>query len=308
MKKILALSFAMVSLSGCAFIEQLRSAGQPQHPSTAMQVMQGAGLAEGLADLPVYRSVLDERAALVVAAQAALVKELAPANAGRAEPVVYPVQAAFMSFKGRTDPTLPLRKDLRYIFWLPASQAADVQAAQIRWSDVLEQAAARALPEGYRTEPFEWVNTSADGVDSTHRVLRVDGPLCSDWSCVLEGGFTSRENPQLSAEGPLQRVPTPPVAGHSEAESFIQAKAAYMTFSQVTSQYLEVGRGAQWRMEKQPVPGFDHNAFYQRLSAELPSWAFIYAGPENPVYQTQIPLIVHEGQEHFFAVPGGPRP
>lgn len=307
MKKILALSFALVSLSGCALIEQLSSAGQPQRPSTAMQVMQGAGLAEGLADLPVHRSVPHERAALVAAAQAALVKELAPANAGRAEPVVYPVQAAFMSFNGRTDPTLPLRTDLRFISWLPASQAADETAAQLKWSQTLEQAAARALPDGYHTEPFEWVNTSADGVESTHRVLRVDGPLCSDWSCVLEGGFTSHENPALSSESPMRRVPTPAIAGHGESESFTQSKAAYMTFNQVTSQYLEVGRGAQWRMEKQPVPGFDHNEFYQRLSAELPSWAFVYAGPENPVYQTPIPVVLHEGQEHFFAVPGSRR-
>lgn len=307
MNNILVLSLAMVSLSGCALIDQLRSAGQPQRPSTAMQVMQGAGLAEGLADLAVHRSQLDERGELVAAAQAALINELAPANAGRAEPVVYPVQAAFMSFKGRTDPTLPLRTDLRFISWLPASQAANETEAQVKWSQALEQAAAGALPAGYRTEPFEWINTSADGVESTHRLLRVDGPLCSDWSCVLEGGFTSHENPALSAESPMRRVPTPAVVEHGEAESYTQTKAAHMTFSQVTSQYLEVGRGAQWRMEKQPVPGFDHNAFYQRLSAELPAWAYIYAGAENPVYQTQIPVVLHAGQEHFFAVPGGPR-
>ncbi|SDT03328.1 hypothetical protein SAMN05216421_2742 [Halopseudomonas xinjiangensis] len=307
MKQIILLSFVILSLSGCSVLEQLQSAGKQSHASHAMQLMQGANQAEGLADLAVHRSALDDRAALVTAAEVSLIRELTPANAGRAEPVVYPVQAAFMSFKGRTDPTLPLRDDLRFISWLPASQAADEQAAQLRWSEVLEQAVARALPQGYHTEPFEWVNTSADGVESTHRVLRVDGPLCSEWSCVLEGGFTSRENPDLSAEIPMQRVTTPPVAGHSEAESFTQTKAAHMTFSQVTSQYLEVGRGAQWRMEKQLVPGFDHNAFYQRLSAELPAWTFIYAGPENPVYQTQIPVVLHEGQEHFFAVPGGRR-
>ena len=270
-----------------------------------MQVMRAAGQADGLSDLTVPRSALNDHAAMVAAARTALAQELAPANEGRAEPVTYPVQAAFMSFKGRTDPTLPLRTDLRFIAWLPASQAADETAARLSWSKVLEEAAARALPDGHETEPFEWVNTSAEGVETTHRVLRVNGPLCSDWSCVLEGGFTSQENPALSEAAAMQRVPTPSVAAHGEAESYLQTKAVAITFSQVTSQYLEVGRGAQWRMEKQPVPGFDHNAFYQRISAELPGWVYIYAGPENPVYATQVPVVLHKGQERFFAVPGG---
>lgn len=304
MYKAVVLGSLMVALGGCSVIERLQSPGTSR-PSEAMRVMQAAGQADGLADLAIPKAMMDNRAAVVAAAQAALIEELAPANAGRAEPVTYPVQAAFMSFKGRTDPTLPLRTDLRFIAWLPASQAADETAARLKWSEVLEQAAAWALPDGHETEPFEWVNTSAEGIETTHRALRVNGPLCSDWSCVLEGGFTSQENPALSEAAAMQRVPTPSVAEHGEAESYLQTKAVAITFSQVTSQYLEVGRGAQWRMEKQPVPGFDHNAFYQRISAELPDWAYIYAGPENPIYATQVPVVLHRGQARFFAVPGG---
>jgi hypothetical protein len=117
---------------------------------------------------------------------------------------------------------------------------------------------------------------------------------------MLEGGFTSRENPPLSEAAAMQRVSTPSVAGHGAAESYLQSKAVPVTFSLVTSQYSEVGRGTQWRMEKQPAPGFDHNEFYQRISAELPGWVYIYVGPENAAYATQIPVVLHQGRELFF--------
>lgn len=302
MRKVVVVVSLMVVLGGCSVIERLQSPGG-NRMSSAMRVMQAAGQADGLSDLMIPKAKMDNRDEVVAAAQAALKEELAPANAVRTEPVVYPVQAAFMSFRGRTEPLLPLRTDIRFISWMPASMAADEAAARLSWSELLEQAAVRVLPDGHHAEAFEWINTSADGVETTHRVLRVDGPLCPDGSCVLEGGFISRENPSLSPETAMRRVPTPGIAGHGEAQSYTQTQASHVTFSQVTSQYLEVGRGAQWHMEKQPVPGFDHDAFYRRLSAELPEWTYVYAGPENAVYSTSIPVMLHRGQELFFTVP-----
>ncbi|WP_152486764.1 hypothetical protein [Halopseudomonas pelagia] len=296
------IGFAIV-LTGCAAFERL----QPQErESTAMRVMLAAGQVEGLHDLRVPAAAVDDRAALVVAAEAALVQELAPLNVGRAEPVSYPVQAAFMSVSGRTDPTLYSRAGIGLIAWLPASHAEHELAAQLAWSEIVEQAATRALPQGYETEPFEWIDKSAEGIESTHRVLRVQGPLCLDWSCILDGAFTSREDPTLSLGGQMQRVQTPEVAGHGEAESFTPLiKAHHLTLRRLTAQYLEVGDGqGQWyRMDTQPLAEFDLNAFYQRLSAELPEWAYIFVGSENPLYPPVVPVVLHQGEELFFAVP-----
>ena len=306
MKTLLSVTCLTLALAGCAAFEQLQPAAGD---SLALQVMQVAGQAEGLADLRVPAPALEDRAALITAAETALVQELAPANAGRAEPVVYPVQAAFMSTAGRTDPTLHSRAGLGLIAWMPEHLAKDELAAQVYWSEVVEQAAARALPEGYETEPFEWINISTEGEQSTHRILRVRGPLCLDWSCVLEGAFTSLEDPSMSMEGRMSRVATPDVAAHKDAESFTPVQANHLTLSRLTAQYLEVGdgKGNWYRMETQPLEGFDTNAFYQRLSAELPAWAYIFAGSENPVYRAEIPLVLHQGKELFFAVPAGRR-
>lgn len=305
MKTLLAVTSLALVLTGCAALEQW----QPQRESTALQVMQAAGQAEGLSDLSAPAAALADRAALVAAAQAALVQELAPANVGRAEPVVYPVQAAFMTPAGRTEPTLHSRAGLGLIAWMPAHLARDETAAQLLWSETLEQAAARALPEGYETEPFEWVDMSAEGVESTHRTLRVRGPLCLEWTCVLDGAFTSREDPSLSVASRLARVATPALVAHQDAESFTLVQADHLTLRIVTAQYLEVGdgKGRWYRMETQPLAEFDINAYYQRLSAELPEWAYIFVGSENPLYRTDIPVVLHQGKELFFAVPGAGR-
>lgn len=299
------IGFATV-LAGCAAFERL----QPQErESEAMRVMLAAGQAEGLHDLRVPVAAVDDRAALVLAAQAALVEELAPLNAGRAEPVSYPVQAAFMSASGRTEPTLFSRAGIGLIAWLPASKVENELGAQLAWSEIVEQAATRALPQGYETEAFEWIDKSAEGVESTHRVLRVQGPLCLDWSCVLDGAFTSREDPTLSQSGQMQRVPTPEVAGHGEVESFKPLAVDHLTLRRLTAQYLEVGDGqGQWyRMDTQPLAGFDLQAFYRRLSAELPQWAYIFVGSENPLYPSVVPVVLHQGKELYFSIPGADR-
>lgn len=303
MKTFFAVTCVAVVLTGCAVFEQL----QPQErESQAMRVMLAAGQAEGLLDLMVPAAAADDRAALVAAAQAALVRELAPLNVGRAEPVSYPLQAAFMTTSGRNDPTLHSRAGIGLIGWLPASRAENQLAAQIAWSEIVEQAAIRALPEGYETEPFEWIDRSAEGLESARRILRVQGPLCLDWSCVLDGAFTSREAPALNLAGQMQRVQTPQVAKHGEAESFTPDQSHHLTLRRLTAQYLEVGDGqGQWyRMDTQPLADFDVNAFYLRLSAELPAWAYIFVGSENPAYEPVVPVVLHQGEELFFAVQG----
>lgn len=301
-KRLFPVLTLAVVLSGCSALERLQLA---ERESSAMRIMQAAGLAEGLQDLAVPAAALEDRAALIAAAEAALVQELAPLNAGRAEPVSYPVQAAFMTASGRTDPTLHSRAGLGLIAWLPASLADDELTAQVVWSELLEQAALRALPPGYETEPFEWIDTAADGVESTHRVLRVQGPLCLDWSCILDGAFTSREDPRLSLPGQMQRVPTPEVAGHGEAESYAPLQSHHLTLRRLTAQYLEVGNGQSqhYRMHTQPLAEFDLEAFYLRLSAELPAWAAIFLGSENPLYPPTLPVVLHQGQSLYFAVP-----
>lgn len=290
-----------VLLTGCAAFEQPQ-----ERESTAMLMMTAAGQAEGLHDLRVPPAAVDDRAALIQAAEAALVSELAPLNVGRAEPVSYPVQAAFMTSSARTDPTLHSRAGIGVIGWLPASRAENDLAARTAWSEVVEQAAARALPEGYETQPFEWIDVSPEGKKSAHRVLRVQGPLCLDWSCVLDGAFTSREAPRLNPDGQMQRVQTPQLAGHGEAESYTPLQANPLSVRRLTAQYLEVGNGQsqQYRMETQPLAEFDISAFYLRLSAELPEWAFIFVGSENAVYDPVVPVVLHQGQELFFTVPG----
>ena len=301
-KRLFPVLSLAVALSGCTAFGQL----QPQErESAAMRIMQAGGQAEGLQDLVVPAAALEDRASLAAAAQAALVQELAPFNVDRAEPVSYPLQAAFMTASGRTDPALHSRAGIGLIAWLPASQAEDELTAQLAWSETVEQAAARALPEGYETQPFEWIDISADGEKSAHRILRVQGPLCLDWSCVLDGAFTSREDPTLSLSGKMQRVPTPEVAGHVEAESYAPLQSNYLTVRRLTAQYLEVGNGEsqEYRMDTQPLAEFDVEAFYPRLSAELPKWASIFVGSENPLYEPVVPLVLHQGEELFFAVP-----
>jgi hypothetical protein len=43
--------------------------------------------------------------------------------------------------------------------------------------------------------------------------------------------------------------------------------------------------------------------FYRRISAELPSWAFIYVSPFEGI--TPMPVILNQGKTHLFVTGQG---
>lgn len=266
--KFLTLTALTLVLGGCAV-----TPGQTRGPShsVALQAMNAIGLGSGLRDA----------SAVTPDAQAYLV----PGVAGEVAKLT--------------------REGIRIISWIPAGYPADEQDAQFKWGRHLETVAINALPEGYATQPFEWTNRSTTGQDSALRVLRVSGPLCPDWTCVLEGAFVSQENAPLSQVGRMQKVPTPAFVKHADPESYTQLRETRITLRRVESEYLEVGRGmgSWYRINTVPVPEFDHNGFYKRLSAALQPWNYIYIGPENGAYKTTVPLVLNQGTELYFAKP-----
>lgn len=268
MNRFLTITSLTLVLGGCAV-----TPGQMRAPSdsVALQVMNAIGLGSGLRDA----SAADQNAdAYLVSGVAGEVARLT-------------------------------REGVRIISWIPSSYPSDEQDAQIKWGRHLETAAINALPGGYATQPFEWANRSTTGQDSALRVLRVSGPLCPDWTCVLEGAFVSQENAPLSQVGRMQKVSTPAFVTHADPESFTQLRETRITLRRVESEYLEVGRGmgSWYRINTIPVPEFDHNGFYQRLSTTLQPWNYIYVGPDNGVYRTSIPVVLNQGAELHFTRP-----
>ncbi|WP_152732188.1 hypothetical protein [Stutzerimonas stutzeri] len=227
---------------------------------------------------------------------------------GRATPlpgVPNSAMSAFFVLELFNDQTYLPRHGMWMPVWMPQSLARDALDAQQKLTAIIEQAVAESLPADYRTKPYEWSDKAVFGAESSYRMLRVDGPLCEDWSCVIRGSLSSSERPTKSFDAKMVRVDTPPFIRDGDGSSYRLRGLGGVVLHKVVEEYDEKGAvSGHWhRVKTEPLSGFDHAAFYRRLSTALPDWAFIYLGPEYEHNQAGIPVVLNRGQELLFVKP-----
>ncbi len=103
----------------------------------------------------------------------------------------------------------------------------------------------------------------------------------------------------------MAKVETPSFIRDGDDTSYRLRGLGWVTLDKVVGEFDEKGMiSGHWhRVKTEPLTGFDHAAFYRRLSAALPNWAFIYFGPEYTHNEAGIPFVLNRGKELLFVKP-----
>ncbi|WP_312289527.1 hypothetical protein [Stutzerimonas nitrititolerans] len=308
MIRVFLLSASVLIMAGCAAPTPSTPAAIKEGHSSdslALQVMNINGYSSGLKDVEVNTQIESGPGGLAQTLDAVLLREHLLGRATPLPGVPSPAMSAFFVLELFNDQTYLPRHGMWMPVWMPQHLARDPLEAQQKLTEIFEQAAADALPDVYRYKPFEWTNKAIFGAESSYRMLRVDGPLCENWSCVLRGSLSSSERPEKSFNARMVAVETPSFIRNGDSTSYRLRGLGGVVLDKVIEEYDEKGMiSGHWHQVKtEPLAGFDHAAFYRRLSAALPDWAFIYFGPEYTHNEAGIPFVLNRGQELLFVKP-----
>ncbi len=308
MTRILLIVICGLFLAGCAVAPPPTPStinGPTGSDSLALQVMQANGYSAGLKDVEVDLPKETSSAGLTHTLDALLLREHLLGRATPLPGVSNSAMSAFFVLELLNDQTYLPRHGMWMPVWMPRHLARDPLEAQLKLTEIIEQAVAEALPKDYRYKPYEWSDKAMLGAESSYRMLRVDGPLCENWSCAVRGTLSSSEHPAKSFNARMAKVETPSFIRDGDDTSYRLRGLGWVTLDKVVGEFDEKGMiSGHWhRVKTEPLTGFDHAAFYRRLSAALPNWAFIYFGPEYTHNEAGIPFVLNRGKELLFVKP-----
>jgi len=185
------------------------------------------------------------------------------------------------------------KRNNHFEVWMPASEAKNEAEAQLKMGSLMEIAIRKALPSPYQTKIREYENTSTFGAVDTYREILIDGPKCENWSCVATGPIPTASAYQWV--GKMAKIDEPGIPGGSE--HFAYAGIYGASFAKITKEYDKSGLVAgHWhKYETEPVSGFDYEKFFQRISANLPDWAFFYMAPRSKDNPVDGPALLNKG-------------
>lgn len=307
--------FIVLLLAGCSTSSTTKTTQVTQSTrnqdqssdSLALQVMNADGNTVGLKDTEVPLSYESGSADLMKTLSAA---QLGGHLLGSSTPIPGISSAGMTTFFvldliASSDETSLTRLGLWMPVWMPANLASNPQQAQLEMSQIVEKAVTDALSPEYKVEPYEWVNRAIFGAKNSYRALRVDGPLCEQWSCLVEGVFSNHSLPEESFKARIVKTDTPDFIDHGHESSYKYRRNGYITIKKIADEYDKKGLlFGQWhRFEFEGIPGFDHTSFYKRVSANLPDWAYTYVGPESFANEYDVPYVLHRGEQLFFVKP-----
>lgn len=179
--------------------------------------------------------------------------------------------------------------------WMPSAEAQDEEGAKLIMSALIDAAIQKALAPDYHARIEEFEDQSTIGIISRFRHYRVDGPLCQNWSCIIWAPIPTATAHQWT--GKMTKISEPKVP-------FFDGRYAYtgvqnISFAKITSEHTEEGlTGGHWRRFKGGlVQGFDYEAFLQRISANLPEWAYFYLAPRSKDNPVDGPALLVQGNK-----------
>jgi len=293
-----------LSVSGCASTNNVK---RDKTKSLALQIMQAAGRDKGLKDIehsmlkePLRHKSPTDIFALVDAAGTYTNVFTPPPGFSVGSATAIGLLGFFLS--GRTQEGFITQ----LLVWMPASMAKDEEEAKLKMSKILEDAAIKALPEGYTTKEFVWEDQATLGSLSPQRIIKVDGPMCANWSCYIWGDIPS--DTHSNWKGKMEESIAPEYVSNTEIKAFRYARRGQIGFNSIVKEYDEIGgTGGHWhKIIPGGVEGFSHKDWYVRISENLPSWAYYYFAPnlKNPDDGiTKIPVIFNSGKPLLFIKP-----
>jgi len=171
-------------------------------------------------------------------------------------------------------------KDSQYtqiLAWMPQEMAKDKKQAAIKLNEYLANALLKAAPENYELTGPENAKALWGWEKDENKYIKILGPECKG---VCFASFRS-----LNFEpGSLPKSKKMP--------KFIGSGKSWFWGNRV--QKLRI---SEFKDSKEyPLKDFNYS-FYQRISENLPEWAFVYVAPDK---YKPIPAIFHQGKMFLF--------
>jgi hypothetical protein len=156
---------------------------------------------------------------------------------------------------------------------MPLNEASSERDAQLKMGSQLESAITKSLGSNYKTKIEEYDDHYAFGQTLRPRWIRVDGPLCENWSCQINAPIPTATSLQWEGRIEQKKVVTGQEAYVYE-KPFNQQSVGLV---KITKEYDKDGfvAGKRHYVEGTEIPEFDYAQFFQRISENLPEWAYL---------------------------------
>lgn len=156
---------------------------------------------------------------------------------------------------------------------MPLTDASNEHDAQLKMSQQVERAITQALGTDYQTRIEEYDDHFTFNRTLRPRWIRVNGPFCENWSCQILAPIPTAAALQWEGRMTVKKV----VTGQ---EAYVYEKPfeeQSIGLVKITNEYDKEGfiAGKRHFVEGVEIPNFDYVQFFQRISENLPEWAYL---------------------------------
>jgi hypothetical protein len=178
------------------------------------------------------------------------------------------IAAAALLLGGPSGPGIVPDNDNYLLIGMPLTYATDEADAQLKMGALMEKAIIQALSPEYQTKIEEYDDHHSFSKVLRPRWIRVDGPLCENWSCQAIGPIPTKSAGQW--EGEIVKTTN----NGREIYWYQNIFREKIGFVKITKEYDKsaIIAGSRHFVEGQELSDFDYAGFYQRVSANLPEW------------------------------------
>ncbi len=166
--------------------------------------------------------------------------------------------------------------------WMPVSEASEENDAKLKMSKILVNSINKTFVHPYETKLDE-------ATVEDDRFIRINGPSCENWSCIVNGSFPSKTARKW--EGNMLKYDHQTLVAGNQCPCYVyEGLSGGFAFYKLIKDY----RGNP-RFEAQPT-SFGGEDFYTRLSANLPDWAYYYVAKQPPGTDMKVPALFNKGK------------
>lgn len=183
--------------------------------------------------------------------------------------------------------------------WMPLSEAKDKHQAKLKMSAILENAIHKTLAVGYKSRIDEYENEAVLGAVNRTRFIRIDGPDCENWSCAAYTTIPSETASQW--QGNMIKYAYQAVIAGKQCPCYVyDGLQGGVRFVKILKEHDRQGLiSGHWHQLESKPNHFGGEAFYSRLSANLPDWVYCYVA-KQPVNTTMtVPALFNQGRRLY---------
>ncbi|MBF6650664.1 hypothetical protein [Methylobacter sp. BlB1] len=178
------------------------------------------------------------------------------------------IAAAALLLGGPSGSGIVPDNDNYLLIGMPLTYATDEADAQLKMGALMEKAIIQSLSPEYQTKIEEYDDHHSFSKVLRPRWIRVNGPLCENWSCQVTAPIPTQSAGQW--EGEIVKTTN----NGREIYWYQNIFREKIGFVKITKEFDKsaIIAGSRHFVEGQELSYFDYAGFYQRVSANLPEW------------------------------------